>query len=145
MLQSGPLTAEQTGFPLAAQGARLRREVAGQPAETVALITSRPPEELSAAEWLQHNRAAWGIEAGLHARLDCSRRDDQCRLRTANAVAIQAHFTRLANSLFMEWRRHQKKPRHKTTTDFAAAMAADHARRALLTVTSRRPNFRPPS
>jgi hypothetical protein len=144
-IHSGPLTPEQAGFPLAAQAARLRREVDGQEPETVALLTSRPPERLSAVDWLGLNRAAWGIETGLHARLDVSRRDDQCRLRSANAVAVHGIFTRLANSLFMEWRSHQRKPQHKTTTDFAAHMAADHARRALLTVTARKPNLRAPS
>jgi len=145
VLQSAPVTAEAVGFPLAAQAARLRREIEGQQPETVALVTSLPPERLTAAEWLGCNRAAWGIETGLHARLDLSRRDDQCRLRTANAVACHGIFTRLANSLFMEWRSHQPKPQHKTTTDFAARMSAEHARRALLTVTARRPNLHSPS
>jgi len=144
-LQSAPITAEQASFPLAAQAARLRREVEGQQPETVALVTSLPPERLNAVDWLHCNRAAWGIESGLHARLDASRRDDECRLRTANAVAVHGIFTRLANSLFMEWRSHQRKPHHKTTTDFAARMSAEHARRALLTVTARRPNLRTPS
>ena len=49
---------------------------------------------------------------------------------------------RLANSLFMEWRGRQKKPRHKTTTDFAASLAADHARPLLRFVTARRPNLK---
>jgi hypothetical protein len=144
-LHSAPITAEQADFPLAAQAARLRREVEGQRPETVALITSLPPERLHAVDWLRLNRGAWGIESGLHARLDLSRRDDQCRLRSAHAVAIHGLFTRLANSLFMEWRSHQRKPHQKTTTDFAAHMAAEHARRALLTVTARGPNLRTPS
>jgi hypothetical protein len=144
-LQSAPITAEQAGFPLAAQAARLRRAVEGQLSETVALVTSLPAERLHAVDWLNLNRGAWGIESGLHARLDLSRRDDQCRLRSVNAVAIHGHFTRLANSLFMEWRGHQRHPHHKTTTDFAAHMSAEHARRALLAVTARRPNFHAPS
>jgi hypothetical protein len=123
----------------------LRREVEGRAAETVTLITSLPPAELSAARWLERNRQHWGIENGLHARLDVSRRDDQCRLRNRNAVWVHGIFARLANSLFLEWRAQQKKPRHKSTTDFAALMAADHARRVLLTVTARRPNLGAPS
>jgi hypothetical protein len=123
----------------------MRREVDGREAETVALITSRPPAELSPARWLELNRQHWGIENGLHARLDVSRRDDECRLRNRNAVWVHGIFARLANSLFMEWRRHQPKPAHKSTTDFTARMAADHARRVLLTVTTRQPNLRSPS
>lgn len=139
------MTPESAGFPLAAQAARVRREVDGREAETVALITSRPPAELSAARWLELNRQHWGIENGLHARLDVSRRDDECRLRNRNAVWVHGIFARLANSLFMEWRHHQPTPAHKSTTDFTALMAADHARRVLLAVTTRRPNLRSPS
>jgi hypothetical protein len=142
LLQSAPLSAEQAGFPLAAQGARLRREVAGQQSESVALLSSLPPERLTAVDWLALNRAAWGIETGLHARLDVSRRDDQCRLRARNAVWVHGIFERLANSLFLEWRSHQRKPQHKTTTDFAARMSAEHGRRVLHLVTTRHPNLR---
>lgn len=144
-LQSHGITSEQAGFPCAAQAARLRRQVAGQEPETVTLVTSRPPEELDAARWLRLNREHWGIENGLHARLDISRRDDQCRLQKRNAVWVHGIFARLANSLFIEWRRHQTKPHHKTTTDFAAFMAADHARRLLFAVTSTNPSLKPPS
>ena len=144
-IHTAPVTPEAAGFPIAAQAARLRREVDGREAETVALITSRPPAELSAARWLELNRQHWGIENGLHARLDVSRRDDQCRLRNPNAVWVHGILARLANSLFLEWRTHQPKPKHQSTTDFAAVMAADHARRVLLTVTARRPNLHSPS
>lgn len=114
----------------------------GRASETVALLTSLPPERLNAATWLARNRQAWGIENGLHARLDVSRHDDTCRLRTRNAVWVHGILARLANSLFMEWRSHQRQPAHKTTTDFSAWMAADHDRHALLTLTARRPNLK---
>jgi len=128
------ITPEQAGFPFAAQAARLRREVDGRPAETMALITSLPPAQLCAARWRKCNRQHWGIENGLHARLD-----DQCRLRNRNAVWVHGLFARLANSLFMEWRCPQNKPHHITTTDFAAVLAADHACRLMFLVTARRP------
>jgi hypothetical protein len=116
--------------------------VDGRDAESVTLITSLPPEQLDAARWLKRNRQHWGIENGLHARLDASRRDDQCRLKNRNAVWVHGIFARLANSLFMEWRHRQKKPRHKTTTDFAASMAAEHARQLLSFVTARHPSLK---
>lgn len=140
-LQAAALTPEQAGFPLAAQAARLRREVDGRAPETVALLTSLPAAQLNATRWLQLNRAHWGVENGLHARLDLSRRDDQCRVRARNGVWVHGIFSRLANSLFMEWRSHQRKPPHHSTTDFAAQMAAEHGRRVILTVTTRRPNL----
>ena len=108
-------------------------------------ISSAPPDRLDATDWLTLNRSHWGIENGLHARLDVSRRDDQCRLRAPNALRVHGIFARLANSLFLHWRCQQRKPHHKTTTDFAATMSAEHARRALRTVTSRQPNLAAPS
>jgi hypothetical protein len=107
----------------------------------VALLTSLPPERLEAARWLTLNRSHWDIENGLHARLDVSRRDDQCRLHAAHAVHVHGIFARLANSLFIHWRSQQPKPHHKTTTDFAAWMSAEHARRVLRSVTARHPNL----
>ena len=135
------MRAESVGFPLAAQGARLRREVEGRTAEEVALLTSLPPARLDARRWLELNRAHWGIENGLHARLDVSRRDDQSRLRAPNAVWVHGLFARLANSLLLHWRERQRNGRHKTTTDFAGWMSAAHCRRALHTLTARQPSF----
>lgn len=117
----------------------------GRAAENVTLLTSLPPEQLDATRWLHLNRAHWGIENGLHARLDTSRRDDQSRLRRPNAVWVHGMFARLANSLFLEWRAHHPKPHPKSTTDFAARLAADHDRRVLLTVTARQPSLHSPS
>ena len=80
------LDAETAGFPLVAQAARVHRERAGRAPETVELITSRPKAEFSPAQWLDANINHWGIETGLHARLDASRHDDRCRLRRPKAV-----------------------------------------------------------
>ena len=50
-------------------------------AETVALLTSLPPHQLNAAQWLADNRAAWGIENGLHWVLDMVFDEDRNRTR----------------------------------------------------------------
>lgn len=126
------LDAEAAAFPLVAQVARLHRQRAGKAAETVALITSRPKVELSPPQWLQANIAHWGIETGLHARLDASRHDDRCRLRRRKAVYLHGMFNRWANSLFMHWRSRA----YHTTTDFTSAMAENHDRRAVSAITS---------
>lgn len=60
----------------------MRRHLHHHSPETVALVTSLLPEQLNAAQWLRDNRAAWGIESGLHQRLDVSYLDDPCRVRT---------------------------------------------------------------
>jgi len=131
------LDGEAAGFPLVAQAARVHRQRAGQKPETVALITSRPMAELSPAQWLEANINHWGIETGLHARLDASRHDDRCRLRRPKAVWIHGMFNRWANSLFMHWRARQPNARHLTTTDLISHMSANHDRPALSALTSK--------
>lgn len=125
-----------------AQAARLLRQTTDRKDEHVCLITDAPPDELDAQKWLQFNRAGFGgIENGLHQRLDVSQNDDLCRIRASKGIWIMGMFRRLSNSLFMEWRSHQRHPEYKTTTDFQAALCQDHRRAALRIVGSQHPNF----
>jgi len=128
-------------FPCVEQVALLRRHLRQHSPEVAALVTSLPPSQLNAAQWLANNRAAWGIESGLHQRLDVSHRDDQCRVQKPKSMRIIGMFRRLSNSLFMEWRRRQNKPRHKTTTDFFSAMNAEHHRHAMRCLQARQPSL----
>lgn len=82
-----------------------------------------------------------GIESGLHQRLDISHRDDLCRVRRPKAMRVMGMFRRFSNSLFMEWRSRQKKPRHKTTPDFFSAMNAEHHRYAIRCLHARQPGL----
>jgi hypothetical protein len=141
VLVSRPAASESVGFPLVQQVALLRRHLRHHQPETVALITSLPPQRLNAAQWLAANRNAWGIENGLHQRLDVSRLDDLCRIRTPNSMWIMGMLRRFSNSLFMHWRAKQPKPRHKTTTDFLTAMDAEHHRYALRALKAVNPTF----
>jgi hypothetical protein len=134
-----PVDAENIGFPMAAQAAMLVRQRKGCKDEIVALVTSLAPEELDAKEWLLANRQAWGIENGLHQRLDISLNDDRCRVRNAQGLWVLGMFRRLANSLFMQWRTRQPNAKYKTTTDFQTVMGADNLAKALRLVTSKRP------
>jgi len=120
----------------------LLRQVKGRDDELVALVTSREPRPLPALRWLQLNRDGWGIENGTHQRLDISHNEDRCRIQGSQGLWVLGMFRRLSNSLFMEWCSAQRKPKHKTTTDFQALMAEDHRRRALRTVKALRPNLR---
>lgn len=54
----------------------------------MALLTSASPQRLPAAAGLGANRAGWGIESGLHQRLDVSYNDDRCRVRTDQALFL---------------------------------------------------------
>lgn len=136
------MQAEDIGFPMARQAARLLRQTSGRKDEEVTLITSAPPERLHAAQWLKLNRESWGIESGLHQRLDISYNDDRCRVQSNNGIWIFGSFRRLANSLFMEWRGAQRRPDHVTTTDFQALLTQENRRRALRLVSAKKPSLK---
>lgn len=140
-LETCPVAPENLGFPFAAQAALLVRQHAGRKDETVALVTSLPPAALNPQQWLLANRQSWGIENGLHQRLDVSLNDDRCRVRNPNGLWVLGMFRRLANSLFLEWRTHQPKPKYQTTTDFQAAMGEDNLAKAIRFVTRKRPRL----
>lgn len=142
MLRSRTATPEQVDFPCVEQIALLRRHLRQHSPETIALVTSLAPQCLDAAQWLQYNRAAWGIESGLHQRLDISHLDDQCRIRKPKSMRVMGLFRRFTNSLFMHWRSRQQKPQYKTTTDFFTAMNAEHHRYAIRCLHARHPSFK---
>lgn len=122
--------------------ARVRRITTERKPETVALLTSAPPELLDAPTWLRLNRTGFGgIENGLHQRLDVSLDDDRCRVQHPNAMRVLGIFRRLGNSLFMEWRSRQAKPQYLMTSDFHTDMAAEGHRRAMIMVTAATPSF----
>jgi len=136
---------EQTGFPFAAQAAKLDRFTSERKPEQVVLLTSRPPELFDALAWLKLNRASWGIESGLHQRLAVSHLDDLSRVRKPSSMLFMGMFRRISNSLCMHWISKQKKPHHKTTTDFFNAMNANHHRNAIRSLSASRPSFSSPS
>ena len=144
-ISSRELSAEDIGFPFARQAARLLRQTKGRKEEEVSLVTSAGPERLDALAWLKLNREGWGIESGLHQRLDVSHNDDRCRIRDSNAMWVLGMFRRLSNSLFMQWRSRQGKlhPEHLTTTDFHSAMSEDHRRAAMRLVLFKCPSLKP--
>lgn len=106
------------------------------------MITSAPPKRLDALQWLKLNRAGWGIESGLHQRLDISYNDDRCRVQSDHGIWIFGMFRRLANSLFMEWGLAQRRPDHVTTTDFQALLAQENRKRALRFLTMKNPSLK---
>ena len=142
VIRTTEATAEEVGFPLVAQVARLLRQSTGRADEEVALVTSAPRRRLPAAAWLRDNRQGWGIESGLHQRLDVSYNDDRCRVRTDQAMFLLGAYRRLANSLFMEWQQHQRRPDHVTTTDFRTLLDEEHTTKALRLVLAKRPSLK---
>ncbi len=135
-------TPEQLCFPHVEQIAKLYRHIGKHKPETVHLLTSRPPQRLNATQWLQATREYWGVEGGLHQRLDASLNEDQCRVRDRNAVWVLGMFRRLAVSLFAEWRSRDAKRKRATMTDLQSHMGAEHAAPAMRFITARYPAFR---
>jgi hypothetical protein len=72
------------------------RQTEGRKDELVALITSLEPSRLDALNWIRLNRDTWGIENGLHQRLDISHNDDRCRVRNHNAMLVLGMMLRLS-------------------------------------------------
>ena len=118
------------------------RQATGRADEEVALITSAPATLLHARLWLLLNRQAWGIESGLHQRLDVSYNDDRCRVQSDRGTWILGMFRRLANSLFVEWSQHQPRPQNVTTTTFQTLMAENHRAAALRFIFAKRPSLK---
>src|ERR1035438_4416018 len=141
-IRTAPVSPEDVGFPLASQAARLLRQTQGRKNEEVALITSAPVSLLPARLWLRLNRQGWGIESGLHQRLDISYNDDRCRVQNDNGLWVLGMFRRLANSLFVEWSRQQRRPERVTTTSFQTLMAENHRAAAMRLVLSKRPSLK---
>ena len=135
-------TPEQLCFPHVEQIAKLYRHIGKHKPETVHLLTSRPPQRLNATQWLQATREYWGVEGGLHQRLDASLNEDQCRVRDRNAVGVLGMFRRLAVSLFAEWRSRDAKRKRATMTDLQSHMGAEHAAPAMRFITARYPAFK---
>ena len=142
MIRSTSVSPEDMGFPFASQAARLVRQTQGRKDEEVALITSAPVSLLPAKLWLLLNRQGWGIESGLHQRLDVSYNDDRSRVQSDNALWVLGMFRRIANSLFMQWTAHQRRPDHLTTTDFQTLMAENHRAAALRLLLSKHPSLK---
>jgi hypothetical protein len=141
-IRTESVSPEEVGFPFASQVARLVRQTEGRKDEEVSLVTSAPLSLLPARLWLTLNRAGWDIESGLHQRLDVSRNDDRSRVKGSDAMLVLGMYRRIANSFFMEWRSHQRKPEHVTTTDFQMLMNENHQAAAIRLVLNKRPSLK---
>lgn len=111
--------------------------------EEVFLLSSHSAGEYSVDDILDDKRGYWGIENGLHQRLDCSAMEDKSKVRNFKAAWNLGMFRRLAVSLAVHWIRHQPDPRKATLTGFYDAMSADQARKAFALVTTARASWLP--
>ena len=105
----------QLGLAGAAQIGCLHRQI-GQDAdpEIEYLATSRAAGQFSIEEFLNMDREYWGVESGLHQRLDCSGFEDRLRVRHRGALHIVGLFSRVGVALFVQWTTQQSRVRDRT-------------------------------
>jgi hypothetical protein len=137
-LQRFDITAEQACFPFVEQAGRLTRFVDRKTSkelevETDWLLSSRPFAQMAATQMMVSDRLHWGIENGLHLRLDVTAGEDRSRVRNPTAVLNLAMIRRATISLGIHWI--QRHPRHVSLRDFYDFMAAKNARKAFSLVT----------
>lgn len=129
---------EQACFPGAAQCALILRQGLGEQPDPQYLLTSRESKRLPADQWLAGQRDYWGVEAGLHQRLDVSADEDRSRVRHRNAAWILGMFRRITVSLFMHWRAQNPRRAKATLRDFHEEMGLEHQRRAFALVNAKK-------
>ncbi len=135
-------------FPFAEQAARLTRCVdsSRKPAteiETEYLLSSRPAAQMNAEQMLKADRRYWGIETGLHLRLDVIAGEDRSRVRKPNAVMNLAVIRRAVVSVAVHWIRHCTDQRQASMSGFYDSMSAQGGKRALSLVTVSKPAWLP--
>jgi predicted transposase YbfD/YdcC len=100
------------------------------------LLTSRSPEQMSPQQMLAMDRRYWGIETGLHLRLDVIAREDCSRVRLPTAALNLAMMRRAVISCAIHWIQSCRHRRKATLSGFYDFMRAHQSKKAfsLLTV-----------
>jgi hypothetical protein len=134
-------TATRIDFPFAEQSGRLTRCVDSRrkPAKGIEieyLISSRPAAQMSAEQMLLQDRRYWGIETGLHLRLDVIAGEDRSRVRNRNAVMNLAVIRRAVVSLAVDWSSHQPDRRQASMSGFYDFLSSKSSKMAFKLVTA---------
>jgi len=95
---------------------------------------------MNAQQMLSGDRKYWGIENGLHQRLDVIAGEDRSRVRD-NAALNLAVIRRAAVSVAVRWIRHCKNKRRATMSGFYDFMSAQNNKKALKLVTLCKPSW----
>lgn len=94
---------------------------------------------------LEADRGYWGIETGLHLRLDVIAGEDRSRVRHRTSALNLSMIRRAVVSVAVAWIRTCTNKRQATTSGFYDAMAAKQARKAFSLVTTSNPSWLPTS
>ena len=100
---------------------------------------------MNAGQMLQADRKYWGIENGLHQRLDVIAGEDRSRVRHRNAALNLAVIRRAVVSMAVHWIKRCKNPRLATMSGFFDSMAAENHKKALKLLTLCKPSWLPSS
>lgn len=105
--------------------------------ESVLYVCTLEPDPARAAGLLERVRRYWGIEGGLHQRLDVSCAEDASRVRNRNALLVLGIVRRVALGIHLAWRARRKNKRQSTVRDFHDAMNRFNHRLAFATITAK--------
>ena len=111
--------------------------------ETEYLLSSCPAAQMTAEQMLKADRRYWGIETGLHLRLDVIAGEDRSRVRNRKAVMNLAVIRRAVVSLAVHWIRHCSDQRQATMSGFYDALSAQGGKKAFKLVTASKPAWLP--
>jgi hypothetical protein len=101
-----------------------------QSIEKIYYVSSRPVLGHETKPLLDGIRLYWGIENGLHQRLDVSAKEDSSRVRNRNSLLVLGIIRRAAISVYHAWRAKRKNKRQSTLSDFHDAMTLRQHRSA---------------
>lgn len=100
---------------------------------------------MNAEQMLRCDRNYWGIENGLHQRLDVIAGEDRSRVQDPNAALNLAVMRRAVVSVAVRWIRHCKDKRRATMSGFYDFMSAQNCKKALKLVTICKTSWLPDS
>jgi len=90
------------------------------------------------------DRGYWGIENGLHLRLDVTAGEDRSRVRHPTSVLNLAMIRRATLSVAIDWIGRCRNKRQATLQGFYDFMAAKNHRKAFALLTAIAPSWLPP-
>ncbi len=105
--------------------------------EQVLYVSTLELDAARADELLTTIRDYWGIEGGLHQRLDVTAREDASRVRNRNSLLVLGMLRRTGTAIHADWRRRRKNKRQSTLMDFYDKMSAFNQRQAFDLLTPR--------
>ena len=125
-IETIPVTAANCDFPYAAQAGRITKQVEQADGTTSSnryvLVTSVEQAKMNALEMLTSRRRYWGVESGLHHRLDVSALEDKSRVRLRNNVEVLALMRRASVSTATAWIAKERNPRQANLPGFFESM-----------------------